>query len=117
MSNISERLKISAANQDLFTDLTEQDAEAINGGAEVFTIEQPIGSEGTFYIDDTAFTHRPYETWEYTAYNGGIISFDTDGRTGVESIKKYNLANGGQYSFQYNTSTSDPYDIDLYDIG
>jgi hypothetical protein len=113
MSNID---KILHANQDLFTNLTEQDAEAINGGAEQFTIQNDVSNYTMSYsIDGTSDRLQPGYSQGWTAYSGGTIEFDSDGRSGFQS-KEYDLSNGGIYSFQPNTSTSNPYDFELYDI-
>jgi hypothetical protein len=110
-------LESVSANQDLWIELNDENAQTISGGAkEVFTIENPTDYDGIYYIDGKDYRHKPDEAWTYTVYKGGRISFDKDGRDGVESQKKYNLSNGHTYAFQYNTSTSDRYDIDLYKI-
>jgi hypothetical protein len=117
MSNIYKKLEITAANQDFFTDLTEQDAEAINGGYETFTIENDVSNYKMSYtVDGTSATLDPGYYTNWTAYSGGLVEFDADGRSGYQPSRKYNLGSGRTYSFQPNTSTSNPYDFDLYDI-
>ena len=119
MSNINNKmLEIAFNNQDLFIDLDEKDGEKVSGGYEVFTIKNKTKYDITYTVDGKSWTHKPGKEWVYTAHHGGIIKFDQDGRSGVKSYKKYDLANGGIYEFQDNKSThGNPYDIELYDIG
>lgn len=113
MSNID---KILHAHQDLFTELDSKNAEAIKGGAESFTIQNEVSNYSMSYsIDGTSATLEPGYSQGWTAYSGGIISFDSDARSGFQS-QEYNLGNGGIYAFRPNSSTSDPYDFNLYDI-
>lgn len=117
MSNIYKKLEISVAHQELFTDLTEQDSESINGGSEAFTIENDISNYTISYkLDGRSAKLKPnyYVGWE--AYSGGTISFDKDVRSGYQKSKEYDLEDGRIYAFKTNTSTSNPYDVDLYDI-
>jgi hypothetical protein len=109
MSNIS-------ANQDLFVDLKEKEAQTISGGLEVFTIQNATNYSLDYTVDSTLFTHYPGEVWVYDAYSGGIIEFDEDTRWNVKNFKKYDLANGAIYEFQNNPTPGNPYDIDLYSI-
>jgi hypothetical protein len=114
MSNID---KILHANQALFTNLTEQDAQAINGGYETFTIQNDVSNYYMSYsVDGTSARLDPgrYEDW--TAYGGGLVEFDKDARSGYQASQTYNLDSGRTYAFRLNTSTSNPYDFDLYDI-
>ena len=111
-------LDINSANQDLFIDLNNKSAETISGGYEVFTIKNSTKYNVWYKVDGKSWTHKPGEVWIWTAYKGGKIKFDQDGRSGVKSYKKYNLANGGIYEFQDNRTTAgNPYDIELYSVG
>jgi hypothetical protein len=119
MSNID---KIFHVNQDLFTDLTEQDAEAINGGYETFTIRNDLNNFKMAYsVDGTSARLRPrtdstyyYEDW--TARNGGVVKFDADTRAGYQASPEYNLSSGRIYAFRPKKSTKNIYDMDLYDV-
>ncbi|NEP54206.1 MAG: hypothetical protein F6K65_37635 [Moorea sp. SIO3C2] len=105
-----------SANQDLFVDLNETDAETISGGYEVFTIGNNTPYNINYTIDGTSWTHKPNETWTWTAYSGGTIKFDEDLRSYI-NYKQYDLSHGGVYEFQFNNYTpNNPHDIDLYDI-
>ena len=118
MSDINNLLQITSAHQDLFIDLNDEKAETISGGYEVFTIKNNTRYNVGYNVDGRSWIHKPGEVWIWTSFRGGIIKFDQDGRSGVESYKKYNLANGGIYQFQDNRSTGgNPFDIELYDIG
>jgi hypothetical protein len=116
MSNIYKKLEISVAHQELFTDLTEQDSESINGGAESFTIENDSNYNIGYSVDGTSDKIQSNYYHDWTAYSGGIVLFDKDGRSGYQRSRKYNLSSGRTYAFKPNTSTSNPYDVDLYDI-
>jgi hypothetical protein len=99
------------------TELSEQAAETISGGQEVFTIYNKTGYDITHVLDGKAFDIKPNEGWTYTAYSGGIINFDADGRSGVNQNKTYNLGEGHVYEYQDNKSTpGNPYDIELYRV-
>ncbi|MDZ8189852.1 MAG: hypothetical protein RMX96_34085 [Nostoc sp. ChiSLP02] len=107
---------------DLLEELDEQAAETLTGGeTEVFTVRNRTGYNVKYYLDGTVspdYGSRPYTgAVVWTAYSGGIISFDKDGRDDVVINQKYNLANGGVYEFQYNNTTvGNPYDIELYRV-
>ncbi|MBR8834809.1 MAG: hypothetical protein DSM106950_12415 [Stigonema ocellatum SAG 48.90 = DSM 106950] len=113
MSNID---LMTSANQDLFIDLNAENAETFNGGYEVFTIRNNTNANVGYDIDGTLKQQPSGTSVTWTAYNGGIITFDDDVR-GNQQYKSYNLANGQTYEFRpnYNT-TGNPYDIDLYKI-
>ncbi|MBD2677673.1 MULTISPECIES: hypothetical protein [Nostoc] len=99
----------------LVEELDEQSAEIISGGYEVFSIRNKTNYNITHILDGTAFLIQPGEEWIYTAYNGGIIEFDIDGRNDYNLSKAYNLDEGRIYEFQDNNYTpGNPYDIDLY---
>jgi hypothetical protein len=95
-------------------ELTEQAAETISGGAEVFSLYNNTNFSITHLLDGTQFTIEAGDEVVATAYNGGIIVFDTDVRDGYVQAKSYDLADGGVYVFNSNNSTANPYDIDLY---
>jgi hypothetical protein len=110
-------LEITSANQHLLVDLNEEDAETISGGYEVFTVKNKTNYNVGYSVDNKSWTHKPNESWIWTAHSGGTIKFDVDGRADVTHYKSYNLANGGIYEFQDNKSTSgNPYDIELYSV-
>ena len=120
MTSTSNLLESTFANQDLFVDLTQKDAETISGGYEVFQIKNNTKYNITHILDghkDKPFLMKPGETWTYTAHQGGNIEFDVDSRNEYQLTKKYNLSNGGVYEFQDNKSTpGNPYDIELYSV-
>jgi hypothetical protein len=110
-------------NQNLWSEfgaveeLSEQAAETISGGYEVFTIYNKTGYNITHVLDGKAFRLKPNEYDRYTAFSGGIIKFDTDGRSGYKQNKTYNLGDGHVYEYQDNKSTrGNPYDIELYTV-
>lgn len=106
------------AASDLFVDVNQEDAETVSGGYEVFTIGNKTKYNVGYTIDrGKEFKHKPNQSWVWTAYSGGIIKFDEDGRDGYKQYKSYNLANGGKYEFRDNKTTKgNPYDIELYRI-
>ena len=114
------------ANQSLLQDfglveeLDEHAAETISGGYEVFTINNETNYDIHYYVDGQLTKPefaKPGTSSEWTAYNGGIIEFDTDGRDNYKEWKKYNLADGGLYAFRDNKDTvGNPHDIELYRI-
>ncbi|AFW95982.1 hypothetical protein ANA_C13307 [Anabaena sp. 90] len=98
-------------------EIDAQAAEIISGGYEVFTIKNNTGYDITHVLDGTAFLIKPGEEFTYTAYSGGIIEFDADGRDDHDLSKSYDLEDGQIYEFQDNTyTTGNPYDIDLYRV-
>ena len=124
MSNIETKLESISTQEDLFENLNNKSAETISGGRyengggkyEVFSIyNQSYGTNP--YVVDGRRTRFPSGNSFWVTDKGGIISFDSDyGKKGVQ-LKRYNLRNGRKYAFRRNTRTSNPYDIDLYDIG
>lgn len=103
---------------DLVEELNEQDAETISGGYEVFTITNKTNYDITYTLDGKEWLHKPNESWTWTAYKGGNIKFDTDGRNDYNQSQSHNLSNGGVYEFQNNNYTAgNPYDLDLYRVG
>jgi hypothetical protein len=109
-------------NLGLVEELDEQAAETISGGYEVFTVRNKTKYNVSYLIDGTkapGYAARPYSgSAVWTAYSGGTVKFDADGRNGYVQNKKYNLANGGVYEFRYNNYTKgNPFDIDLYRVG
>jgi hypothetical protein len=119
MSNIDKMLESISANQDLFVDLNEKDAETVSGGAiERFTISNQTNVRIPYTVDGTQTT-RPYggSVSNWTTGKGGEIRFDYDfGLPGVQ-LRKYNLVDGRKYAFRYDTRTLYGKDIDLYRIG
>jgi hypothetical protein len=110
-------------NQNLWSEfgaveeLSEQAAETISGGQEVFTIYNKTGYNITHVIDGKAFGLQPNEGRVYTAYRGGMINFDADGRSGYKQNKTYDLGEGHVYEYLDNKSTAgNPFDIDLYRV-
>jgi hypothetical protein len=104
-------------NFGLVEEIDEQAAEIISGGYEVFSIRNKTNYNITHVLDGTAFLIQPGEEWIYTAYNGGTIDFDVDGRDDHNLSKLYNLEDGEIYEFQDNNyTTGNPYDIDLYRV-
>ncbi len=101
----------------LVEELDEQASETISGGYEVFTLVNKTRYNITYILDGKKFLHKPNESWIWTAYKGGKITFDTDGRAGYKESKTYNLSDGRKYEFQDNLSTpGNPYDIELYKV-
>ena len=119
MSNTNKMHEITTTNQDLFTNLTREDAEAISGGYEVFTVKNQTKYNIYYYVDGTLATPefaQPGSNVVWTAYEGGIIEFDTDARNDYQQWTKYDLEHGRVYAFQENLTPGDPWDIDIYDI-
>ncbi|MDZ8077958.1 MAG: hypothetical protein RMY36_021180 [Nostoc sp. SerVER01] len=115
MSNIDKMLESTSANQDLFVDLNEKDAETVSGGLETFTVRNQTNLRIPYTVDGEQ-TNRPYGDSVWTTGKGGEIDFDYDfGVPGVQS-RKYNLNNGRTYAFRYDTRTDYGQDIDLYDV-
>jgi hypothetical protein len=107
------------ATTDLFTELNDEKAETISGGAEVFTIRNRTNASIRYTVDDVLvppFGSRPGGSARWRTSRGGTVSFDKDIRRNVNQNQKYNLANGQVYQFQYNKQTRNPYDIDLYRV-
>ena len=121
MSNTNEVFATISTNQDLFIELNDANAETVSGGYEVFTVRNETKYDIDYFVDGTktkAKFAKPGTGSVWTAYKGGIIEFDVDGRDHYTELKKYDLSDGGVYAFRENTSTpSNPYDIELYSIG
>ncbi|MEH2253227.1 hypothetical protein [Nostoc sp.] len=103
----------------LVEELDQEAAETISGGGyEVFEVRNKTGYNVSYTVDGTRTNYpQPGSDRIWTAYGGGIIEFDTDGRNDYKQIQKYNLANGGVYEFQDNkTTVGNPYDIELYRV-
>jgi hypothetical protein len=111
-----------SSNQSLWADfgvveeLTEQAAETISGGAEVFGIYNNTNADIVGTIDGIVFGIPSGDSFTYTTAGNGLITFDYDIRAAVNATKSYNLADGGSYYFDPNDNTANPYDIDLYSI-
>jgi hypothetical protein len=103
----------------LIEELDEQSAETISGGYEVFQVKNKTGYNIPYTVDGKQTGDpAPGSDRIWTAYSGGIIEFDVDGRNDYNLFKKYNLADGGVYEFQDNKATvGNPYDIELYKVG
>ena len=115
----TDKILESTATTDLFTELNDEKAETISGGAEVFRIRNRTNATVRYTIDGTRASLRaslPGGSALWRAFSGGIVSFDKDIRSNVNQNQKYNLANGQVYQFQYNKQTRNPYDIDLYRV-
>lgn len=95
-------------------ELTEQAAETISGGAEVFSIYNDTNSDILFILDETPFGLQSGQQGFYTAYDGGNITFDIDVRGDYTQLASNNLSDGSVYVFKPNQSTASPYDINLY---
>jgi hypothetical protein len=111
-----------SSNQGLWADfgvveeLTEQAAETISGGTEIFSIYNNTNVDVLGTIDGNIFGIKSGDAYTYTTGGSGLITFDYDVRAGVIANKSYNLSDGGNYYFDPNDNTVDPYDIDLYKI-
>lgn len=109
-------------NQGLWADfgvveeLTEQAAETISGGTEVFSIYNNTNADIAGTIDGNSFGLQSGDVFTYTTSGNGMITFDYDVRKGIVANKSYNLSDGGNYFFDPNENTVDPYDVDLYRI-
>ena len=112
-------LEISDKNQALFVDLDDEKAEKISGGSLYIYEEFDIGNQTNCFVkytlDGELWSHNPGDVWSFTTFGRGIITFDEDCSEMI-SYKTYDLAHNGQYEFQYNLSTADPYDIELYKV-
>jgi hypothetical protein len=121
MSNIDNMLESTSANQDLFVDLNEKDAETVSGGTlfvvEQFTIRNETDVLIPYAVDGTRTSYPdPGSVSDWTAYDGGIVAFDYDfGLPGVQ-LREYDLAHGDTYAFRYDTRTDYPNDIELFNI-
>jgi hypothetical protein len=94
-------------------ELTEQAAETISGGAEVFSIYNGTGIFIPYNLDGYSLGLAPGEEVVYTTAGNGILTLDTDLRSGYQG-KSYDLEDGGAYAFGANISTvNNPYDIAL----
>lgn len=83
----------------------------------MFTVKNKTQYDITHVLDGKSFKQKPNESLIFTAYSGGIIKFDSDGRKDYVQNKSYNLSNGRTYEFQNNNSTpGNPYDIELYKV-
>ena len=124
MSNVDDKMfEITSANQDLFMELDEKDAETVSGGYEVFTIKNETKYDLVYLMDGHNIRpilgglHKSGQDVIWTAYSGGIIKFDEDMRAGFIQYKTYNLSHGERYVFRENTKTTgNPHDIDIYRV-
>lgn len=112
-------LEITSANQDVFMDLNDEDAQTISGGAtEVFTVRNRTSNANiNYFLDGKASGNQGVGSGlVWTAYSGGIIHFDADTRGDVYVSKKYDLSNGRIYEFRDDPTPGNPYDIELYTV-
>ncbi|MEH2035795.1 hypothetical protein [Nostoc sp.] len=102
----------------LIEEIDEQADETISGDYEVSEVKNKTVYNIPYTVDGkTTGDPAPGSDRIWTAYSGGIIEFDADGRDGYELYKKSDLADGGVYEFQDNTTTiGNPYDIELYRV-
>lgn len=109
MSYIAKILKTTATNQDLFMDLSKEDAESISGGVqEVFEVKNLTQKNIYYTVDgEREYDPSPNTSWTWTAYKGGIIKFNVGSK-----LKSYNLNDGRVYAFKTSRDG-----IDLYDVG
>ncbi len=108
-----------SSNQGLWADfgaveeLTEQAAETISGGAEVFSIYNATDASISYNLDGYSLRLEAGQELVYTTQGDGIITFDKDTRSGFQA-KSYNLDSGVSYAFLPNNLTAgNPYDLDL----
>lgn len=114
MTTAADLLEITSANQDLFVDLNQKDAEIISGGCKLVEITNKTKYDITHVLDGKQYLMKPGEKWYFAAPNG-YISFDTDGRDNYKQDKSYTLNNEGKYKFEDNNYTPEiSYDLDLY---
>jgi hypothetical protein len=116
MSNIDKMLESTSANQDLFVDLNEKDAETVSGGAvERFTISNQTDARIPYAVDGRRTSNpNPGSVSVWTTGQGGIIDFDYDVlRSGVQ-LRRYDLSNNRQYAFRPDTRTPYGGDIELF---
>ncbi|OKH15941.1 hypothetical protein FACHB389_35570 [Nostoc calcicola FACHB-389] len=101
MNSTSHLFETASANQDLFIGLNQEDGETINGGVEEkFTIKNKTNFDITHLVDGVSWTLKPNESVDWTAWGGGILKFDTDGRNDYVNERSYDLENGKKYEFQ-----------------
>lgn len=115
------------ANQDLFVDLNETDAETVSGGTvaqggvgqnEIFKIESQIRFTGVrYFVDGEAGRLRFGQNALWFTNEGGSVTFDSLPFRRRFRPRTVDLANGRKYAFQLDTSTPRPLDITLVDIG
>jgi hypothetical protein len=111
-----------SSNQGLWADfgvveeLTEQAAETISGGAEIFSIYNNTNADIAYSIDGNSGRVLSGDEFTYITGGSGLITFDYDIRAAVTATKSYNLSDGGSYYFDPNDNTANPYDVDLYRI-
>ncbi|NEP54183.1 MAG: hypothetical protein F6K65_37510 [Moorea sp. SIO3C2] len=115
------------ANQDLFVDLNQKDAEKVSGGTvaqggvdqnEIFKIESQIRfTRVRYFVDGEAGRLRFGQNALWFTNQGGSVTFDfLPFRRGFQA-RTVDLSSGRKYAFQFNTSTFRPLDINLVDIG
>ncbi|NEO66063.1 MAG: hypothetical protein F6J98_39020 [Moorea sp. SIO4G2] len=114
------------ANQDLFVDLNETDAETVSGGIvrrggagqnEIFKIKNQLPFRVAYIIDGRARNLRPGQSVLWFTNEGGNVTFDSLPFRPRFRARTVNAANGREYVFQFNSSTFRPFDITLADNG
>jgi hypothetical protein len=109
-------LESTSANQDLFVELNEKDAETFSGGAlERFTVSNRTNARIPYTVDGRITPNpNPGSVIAWTTNQGGIIDFDYDVlRSGVQ-LRRYDLSNNRQYAFRPDTRTPYGGDIELF---
>ncbi|AFY89185.1 hypothetical protein [Chroococcidiopsis thermalis] len=116
MLTIDKMLGSTSANQDLFVDFNEKDAETVSGGAvERFTVFNRTNARIPYAVDGLRTPNQnPNSEVRWTTTRGGIIEFDFDVRRPGVQLRRYNLSNNRQYTFRPDTRTPYTGDINLY---
>lgn len=108
--------KLSSSHNDvLFSDLNEKEAEIITGGVKSFTIKNTIDRSIIYEIDNAEYTQRPNSTIKWVTNGRGEIVFDASFAPGFQR-RSWTLTNLSTNEFQYNLSTWDTQDFDIYKI-
>jgi len=115
------------ANQDLFVDLNETDAETVSGGIkrrggrrqnEIFKLENQLTFTVSYTIDGSPPRFlNPGQSVLWFTNEGGDITFDSRPFIPGFQGQTVDAANGREYAFRFNNSTFLPFDITLADIG
>ncbi|WP_414565040.1 MULTISPECIES: hypothetical protein [unclassified Anabaena] len=108
----------TSANQDLFVDLNEKEAETVSGGAlERFTIINRTNARIPYTVDGKrTLNANPNSVVRWTTGRGGIVAFDYDVRRPGVQLRRYNLSNNRRYEFRPDSRTSYRGDINLYRV-
>lgn len=118
MLNNDKMLESTSANQELFVDLNEKDAETVSGGAlERFTIANRTNARIPYAVDGRRTRYpNPGSVSIWITNRGGIVTFDRDVRRPGVQLRRRNLSNGARYAFRPDTRTSYRGDIDIFRI-